>query len=139
MPQCIYNPEYRGLVIAKLIKSADIEFVKRMGSLMEWRIYKHYLPSLLYWRHSLKIREFHVKHQRSWFLSACNVKVMRFERNRELQAKVGSKIRCRLYQNTAAPLNNKLIVLMHGGGFIIGTPESHDVSSLIRAADQLIR
>lgn len=125
--QCIYNPEYRGLVIAKLIKSADISFVKMMGSLMEWRIYKHYLPSLLYWRHSLKISELHVEHQRSWFLSACNVKVMRFEKNNELQNN-GDKIRCRLYQNTSAPLNNKIIVHMHGGGFIIGTPESHDVS-----------
>ena len=114
-------------MIAKLIKSADIPFVKRMGSLMEWRIYKHYLPSLLYWRYSLKINELHVKHQRTWLLSASNVSVMRFEKG-EVQTKVESKIRCRLYQNTAAPLNNKLIVLMHGGGFIIGTPESHDVS-----------
>ena len=97
-----------------------------MGSLMEWRIYKHYLPRLLYWRHSLKISEFHVNHQHTWILSASNVKVQRFEANCE--TKVDAKIRCRLYQNTAAPLNNKLIVLMHGGGFIIGTPESHDVS-----------
>lgn len=127
--QCIYDPEYRGLVIAKLIKSADISFVKMMGSLMEWRIYKHYLPSLLHWRHSLKISEFYVKHQRNWFLSACNVKVMRFEKANELQSN-GNKIRCRLYKNTSAPLTNKLIVHMHGGGFIVGTPESHDVSLL---------
>lgn len=125
--QCLYNPEYRGLVIAKLIKSADISFVKMMGSLMEWRIYKYYLPSLLYWRHSLKISEFHVKHQRNWFLSACNVKVMRFEKNNELKQSNLNKIRCRLYQNTSAPLNNKLIVHMHGGGYIVGSVESHDV------------
>lgn len=124
--QCIYNPEYRGLVIAKLIKSADISFVKMMGSIMEWRIYKNVLPSLLYWRHSLKISEVHVENQRTWFLSACNVKVMRFEKSNKLQS--NATIRCRLYQNTSAPLNNKLVLLMHGGGFIIGTPESHDVS-----------
>lgn len=125
--RCLYDPEYRGLVLAKLIKSADVDYVKMMGSIMEWRIYKRVLPSLLYWNQPVRIEELHVCRQRRWILSAHNVKVIHFDRPQRAEPG-GPPVRCLLYQNTSQPLNDKLVLHMHGGGFIIGSPESHDVS-----------
>ena len=132
--RCLYDAEYRGLVLAKLIKSADIDYVKSMGSLMEWRVYKQALPSLLYWNKPIRVREIKVSRQRSWVLSAHNVQVFELKRStRNLNDVAGNKdndhVRCLLYQNTSqAQSLDTLVIHMHGGGFIIGSPESHDVS-----------
>jgi hypothetical protein len=127
--RCVIDPEYRGLVLAQLVKGADVQYVKAMGSLMEWRLYKNALPSLLYWNHPVRVKDLHVARQRRWVLSAHNVPVFELpQRNKSTTFPV-STVRCVLYQNTegARPLDT-LVLHMHGGGFMIGSPESHDVS-----------
>lgn len=127
--RCVIDPEYRGLVLAQLVKGADVQYVKAMGSLMEWRLYKNALPSLLYWNQPVRVKELHLPRQRKWVVSAHNVPVFELPQRVSTSLNSTNNVRCLLYQNTegARPLDT-LVLHMHGGGFMIGSPESHDVS-----------
>ncbi|XP_074596864.1 arylacetamide deacetylase-like isoform X2 [Brevipalpus obovatus] len=128
--KCLIDAKYRGLTFAHLIKNADIVFVMKLRTLLHSFAYRKILPFVLYGSTSTK--EFPVSRQTTWILSS--------ERNNMLirsqddsssdanSASNGSKVRAKLYRGRQeTPQKDQLAFYVHGGGFVLGTPESHDV------------
>ncbi|XP_074596067.1 hormone-sensitive lipase-like isoform X2 [Brevipalpus obovatus] len=128
--RCLFDANHRGLTFAHLIKNADIAFVMKLRTLLHSFAYRKILPFVLYGSTSTK--EFPVSRQTTWILSG--------ERNNMLirsqddsssnsnPASNGSKVRAKLYRGRQeTPQKDQLAFYVHGGGFVLGTPESHDV------------
>lgn len=124
--KCLLSSQYRGLKFAELIKKADIPFVKRLRIMLEFPIYSKVLPTIFHGNTQIR-REIHAPRQSHWILSQLNQKVM-LSKGRSIYTKKKS-VRCILFQSSPNEFaTNKLIIYCHGGGFILGTPESQEVT-----------
>ncbi|RWS26358.1 hormone-sensitive lipase-like isoform X2 [Leptotrombidium deliense] len=124
--KCIFNSEYRGKVLAKLIKSADISFLKKLGFLMELPVYTSLLPYLLYGNSPQVRRQLRIERQNEWYLSICNKKVSRSVDHRHHVYRKSKYVRCKLIR-AQGPHRQSLVFHCHGGGFVMGSPESNEV------------
>lgn len=138
----LVDPSFRGLILAKLIKSADVHFVKKMGSMADSLIYKSIIPFCLYgWSPNIQTT-FYSPRQLKYII---DTKTHKIDTNYHSKIKftdetpIGienyctknyrNKIRIRLFKQETmkeAP-HEKLIFHLHGGGFVTGSPESHEV------------
>ena len=129
--RCLFDTNHRGLTFANLIKNADIGFVMKLRTLLHSFAYRKILPFLLYG--STLTREFPVPRQTTWILSAQRNKMLtRSQDDSSSQySPPKDKVRVKLYKGRPEnPPKNQLAFYVHGGGFVLGTPESHDVSSV---------
>lgn len=138
----IVDPSYRGLILAKLIKSADVKFVKKMGSMADSLIYKSFIPFCLYgWSPNIQTT-FYSPRQLKYIINTKTYQIdtkyhTKIKFTEELPIGIDNyslknyrtKIRIRLFKQETMkePSNDKLIFHLHGGGFVTGSPESHEV------------
>ncbi|RWS12668.1 hormone-sensitive lipase-like protein [Dinothrombium tinctorium] len=124
--KCVFNSDYRGLVLAKLIKSADISFLKKLGFLMELPVYTTFLPYLLYGNTPEIRRELRIERQKEWSISTLNKKVHRSFDHMQWRNLKSKTIRCKFFQAQGSH-HESLVFHCHGGGFVMGSPESNEV------------
>lgn len=135
------DPSYRGLILAKLIKSADVHFVKKMGSMADSLIYKSIIPFCLYgWSPNIQTT-FYSPRQLKYVINTKTFKLdTRYHSKITFTSEtpIGvenyslknyrNKIRIRLFkEETMKESHDKVIFHLHGGGFVTGSPESHEV------------
>ena len=94
--RCLYDPQHRGLVLASLVKTADVAYVKRMGALPELPIYRSLLPALLYGFKPRKRFEFFFPRQSKWVISLRSYKLEKHYDN-SMRFSTYRKTRVRLF------------------------------------------
>lgn len=128
--RCLFDANHRGLTFAHLVKNADIAFVMKLRTLLHSFAYRKILPFVLYG--STWTREFSVSRQTTWILSSERKNMLTRRQDDFNSVSNGSKVRAKLYRGRQeTPPKDQLAFYVHGGGFVLGTPESHDVSEKI--------
>lgn len=112
--RCLYDARHRGLVVASLVKTADVAYVKRMGSLPELLIYRSLLPALLYGFKPRTRHQFFFPRQSKWIISLRSFKLekhysgsMRFSTYRN------TRVRMFLHEHPNAKPNNEAKCIFH--------------------------
>lgn len=94
--RCLFDARHRGLVLADLVKSADVAYVKRMGMLPEFRIYRTLVPALLYGSKPRKRDEFFLPRQSKWIISPQTYKLEK-QYDNDMRFSTQNKTRVRLF------------------------------------------
>lgn len=94
--RCLYDSRHRGLVLASLVKTADVAYVKRMGALPELPIYRSLLPALLYGSKPRTRGEFFFPRQSKWIISTKSYKLEKHYNN-SIRFSTYRKTRVRLF------------------------------------------
>lgn len=129
--KCLVDAKYRGLTFAHLIKNADIVFVMKLRNLLHSYPYRKILPFIIHG--SMLTKDYSVPRQATWILSANRQKILTRSEDEQQHTQylpLKNKVRIKLYRGCKEnPPKNQLVFYVHGGGFVLGTPESHDVST----------
>jgi hypothetical protein len=100
--RCIFDARHRGLVLADLVKSADVAYVKRMGALPELPIYRTLVPALLYGSKPKKRDELMFPRQTKWIISSETHKLEKhYNDSMRFSTKIKTRVRLFLHEDAA--------------------------------------